>query len=235
MQEKYIPRLSKEDIEERRVGLNPIYESLCSVTKERRFKVLDKEIVAIPGMFAPIGVNTPLLAEAVRKEVKQSDIVLDMGTGSGVLALFAAEKAKKVTAVDINPKAVVCTKKNVKLFGLEKKFQVKYSDVFSNLKNEKFDLIIFNPPFRWFEPRDIIERSITDKDYRAIREFFDQVKKHLKSKGRILLAFSTSGDVSYLKHVIKHAGLEYKTIIKYQENPSKCNLVLKIQKKIKQS
>jgi len=56
-----------------------------------------------------------ILAETVLGEVKPGDKVLDMGTGSGIQAIFAASKSTNVTAVDINPLAVQCAKLNVKL------------------------------------------------------------------------------------------------------------------------
>ena len=58
--------------------------------------------------------------------------VLDMGTGSSILAQKAAETADNVLAVDISQKAIASAPKN-------KKIQYKQSDLFSNVK-EKFDL-----------------------------------------------------------------------------------------------
>ena len=56
--------------------------------------------------------DTFLLVENLK--VGQEDVVLDMGTGCGVLAVLVADKAKKVVATDINPYAIDCAKKNAK-------------------------------------------------------------------------------------------------------------------------
>lgn len=47
--------------------------------------------------------------------VKEDDVVLDMGTGYGILGILAAKKAKKVVAVDINPHAVRCAQKKCRI------------------------------------------------------------------------------------------------------------------------
>ena len=56
--------------------------------------------------------DTFLVAEKL--ETKKDDIVLEIGTGCGILAILAAKTAKKVVAIDINPYAIECTKRNAK-------------------------------------------------------------------------------------------------------------------------
>ncbi|OGZ37419.1 MAG: hypothetical protein A3I88_00235 [Candidatus Portnoybacteria bacterium RIFCSPLOWO2_12_FULL_39_9] len=77
--------------------------------------------------------------------------VLDMCTGSGVLAIFAAEKATKVIAVDINPRALEFARFNAVLNGVENKIEFRQGNLWEPVKNEKFNLVMANPPF---EPRD---------------------------------------------------------------------------------
>jgi release factor glutamine methyltransferase len=153
------------------------------------------------------------LARAVLREVRETDRVLDMGTGSGVQAILAASKSSNVIAVDVNPFAVECAKANVNLNKLSSRITVKESDLFENVKG-KFDLIIFDPPFRWFEPRDIWERSCADKEYRTLGLFFENAEKYLNDKGRILMVFGTSGDIVYFKHLIRKYGFRRRQIFK---------------------
>ena len=109
-----------------------------------------------------------------------------MGTGSGVNAVLAASHASDVVAVDINPDAVRCARHNAELNGVAGRVKTFESDVFERVEG-KFDLIIFDPSFRWFAPRDMYERSTTDEGY-------------------ILVFFGTSGDIDYLMHLIQAAG-----------------------------
>jgi release factor glutamine methyltransferase len=147
------------------------------------------------------------LAELVLEEATAGDRVLDMGTGSGVNAIAAASTARDVVAVDVNPIAVACASANAERNGLASRIAVRHSDVFDNVSG-RFDLIVFDPPFRWFRPRDVAERATADENYRALTAFFREVNGYLAPGGRILLNFGTTGDVDYLRHVIAEARLD---------------------------
>jgi release factor glutamine methyltransferase len=157
---------------------------------------------------APMSV---LLGEAVLDEVRETDRVLDMGTGSGVNAILAASKSSDVVAVDVNPFAVECARENAARNAVSERIDVRESDVFEKVDGT-FDLIVIDPPFRWFAPRDIRERSTTDENYRAMTDFFRQVNDYLRDDGRILVFFGTSGDLDYLHRLIDEAGLERETL-----------------------
>ena len=68
--------------------------------------------------------------------------------------------------------------------------------------DESFDLIIFDPPFRWFAPRSLFETAMTDERYEAMTRFFRESRDHLLPDGRMLIFFGTSGDLGYLRQLI---------------------------------
>ena len=76
--------------------------------------------------------------------------------------------------------------------------------MFSNVDGE-FDLIIFDPPFRWFAPRDLLEAATADENYQAMTTFFREARRHLALNGRMLI-FGSSGDLAYLKRLIYEGG-----------------------------
>lgn len=140
------------------------------------------------------------LLSSVRGPQKTQDrrpkAVLDMGTGSGILAIAAAKAGCSVTAADINPEAIKVAKENAKKEGAGIDFIV--SDLFDNVSG-KFDLIIFNPPYVPTEPNEKkdMESAAWDggKDgMTVITEFLKRVKGFLKPEGRILLLISTIDD-----------------------------------------
>jgi release factor glutamine methyltransferase len=130
---------------------------------------------------------------------------LDMGTGTGVNGIVAAATGAHVIAVDVNPEAVRCAAENAKRNGVADRFEARESDVFEAV-SDRFDVIVFDPPFRWFPPRDMMERGTTDEDYEALTTFFTYAAAHLKPEGRILIAFGTTGDIDYLHHLITQYG-----------------------------
>jgi len=134
--------------------------------------------------------------------------VLDMGTGSGIQAVTAAKKARKVEAVDINRKAIDYCKEHHKI----KKILFYYSDLFSNIKG-KFDVIIFNPPYL---PEDIKLKDLTvdggKKGYEIIESFLNQANDYLKTNGFILLLFSSLTDKEKVHEFLQNNLFSYKLL-----------------------
>lgn len=161
----------------------------------------------IPPKVHAINPMSDLLGNSVLKEVKKTDRVLDMGTGSGVNAILAASKSQNIIAVDINPNSIESAKINAKTNNVADRIIFKESDGFDSVEG-KFDLIIIDPPFRWFAPRDIYEVGSTDENYRFLTGFFSRVNNYLTDNGRILLCFGSSGDIGYLNNLIAESGFK---------------------------
>ncbi|QGV82199.1 HemK2/MTQ2 family protein methyltransferase [Streptomyces ficellus] len=102
------------------------------------------------GVYAPQE-DTELLAQAARSELRalceQPRVeVLDVGTGTGALALMAAEcGAARVTAVDISWRAVLAARYNAWRLGLP--VVVRHGDLTGPVSGRRFDLILSNPPY----------------------------------------------------------------------------------------
>jgi release factor glutamine methyltransferase len=129
--------------------------------------------------------------------VKAEERVLDIGTGSGILAVLAAQKAEFVVAVDINPFAVSCAQKNAQLNHVQNKIRFLQSDLFSALSpNIVFDLVLFNAPYLPSEPNE--EASWIGRSWSGgangrvvVDKFIAQVPSYLASSGRVMLMQST--------------------------------------------
>src|SRR3984957_2971859 len=129
--------------------------------------------------------------------------VLDMGTGSGVCAVFAANYARRVVAVDINPAAVRCAHINACLNNLEHKIDVRHGDLFAPVAQERFDLILFNPPFLRGAPRDDRDRAWRSSD--VAERFAAGLGAHLKPGGSALVVLSTFGGAAvFLDEFSRH-------------------------------
>lgn len=176
----------------------------------KTFKYLDKEFLVYPGTFWPFVDSQPLVRNF---RIKPEDSVLDIGTGSGVIAIFACyQGASKVLAVDINPSAIKSAKHNAKLHGFDKIMQVKSSDLFQKIKDVQFDVITANLPFRNKFAHDVVAQSQWDTDFKTNARFFEEVGHYLKPNGRIYFAQSNFGAVQEMKALAKAAGFSVRAI-----------------------
>jgi release factor glutamine methyltransferase len=153
-------------------------------------------------------------------QVKMGAQVLDMGTGSGILALTAAAQGTEVTAVDINPYAVRCAKQNAKINSLSDSIQFLQGDLFASLAHSaKFNLITFNAPYLPLEHRE--ENSwlelawVGGKTGRfVIDRFMAQAPQHLVTDGVILLMQSNLADVNQTIQKAEAEGLQVRVAAK---------------------
>ena len=141
-------------------------------------------------------------------DVQEGERVLDVGTGSGAVAIHAAEKAGRVVATDISPLAVECARRNVVGMRVGDKVEVRQGDVFEPLRpEERFSLIIFNPPFMRGVPSDWLEVAMYDDGYATLASFLAGLNQRLTEDGRALVVFSTVGEVDYFYQQIEKHGL----------------------------
>jgi release factor glutamine methyltransferase len=131
--------------------------------------------------------------------------VLDMGTGCGVGAVFAAKYARRVVAVDINPAAVRCAGINALINGMAGEIDVRLGDLFAPVQGEKFDLILFNPPFLRGTPADDRDRAWRSSD--VAERFAEGLREHLKPRGSALVLLSTFGNGGHFLHAFREQGL----------------------------
>jgi len=184
-------------------GYNEVIAYLSEIKKPIKRQVGRKKFIIYPNVFDPVFQDSQFLAKKLKFIIPKKSIVLDMGTGSGIQAIFAAEIASKVIAVDINPFAVKCARENIKLNKLDNKITVKKSNLFENIKKEKFDVIIWNPPFYNRKPINILEKACGDTDNKTLIKFIDSAKNFLNKNGFVLLVISDSLDYVIFLDVLR--------------------------------
>jgi len=150
----------------------------------------------------------------ILKEIKRyaKGRVLDMGTGSGVLAIEAARKAKNVIGADINKKALDYARK--KSTGI-KNIKFVHSDLFKNIKG-KFDLIIFNPPYlpeekgedKWTR----LQVSGGKKGHEVLERFFEKANDYLTRDGKILVLFSSLTNKEKVHEILGDYSFNYQKL-----------------------
>ena len=165
---------------------------------------LEKEFIVYPSVFHP-SLDSMALVQSFN--ISKGDKVLDLCTGSGVIAIFSALKgASKVIALDINPQAIKCVKENAKRHNVEEIIDAKVSDMFSALENPEkylnmFDVITINPPFTPHIAKTYEERTMWDQDLNVHKVFFRNLDKYLAKNGRAYISHAAFGAVDEMKEM----------------------------------
>ncbi|MBW6451517.1 MAG: methyltransferase [DPANN group archaeon] len=180
-----------------------------------RFTYKDFKIELSEDVYEPSD-DTYLLADALK--IKKDSKVLEIGTGTGIIAMIASKTAKQVTAIDINPEAVALAKQNVKINNIQN-ISVIQSDLFNNIK-DSFDTIIFNTPYLPQTEDQHIESPINHAwdggpDGRTVIDrFLNDFKKHLNKNGTLYLVESTLSSYNKTLEFLKKNDFDTKVIAK---------------------
>ena len=164
-------------------------------------------LVVLPQVFNPVLLRSGgLMARALNRLPFEttSPSVLDLGTGSGVGAVFAARRGATVTAVDINPAAVRCARINALLNKVDDRIEVCLGDLFEPVQGRQFDLVLFNPPFYRGVPSDNLDHAWRGQD--VFERFAAGLGSMLTPDGYGLLTLSSDGDCDELLAELVAAG-----------------------------
>ncbi|MFO7537997.1 MAG: HemK2/MTQ2 family protein methyltransferase, partial [Chloroflexota bacterium] len=178
--------------------------------------VAGRPFLILPQVFNPaLFWTSEFMAQALNERlIPPGSHVLDMGTGSGIGAVFAAQWTDKVTAVDVNPAAVRCARINVLLNEVEACVLVKEGDLFTAVSGETFDVILFNPPYFSGLPKSDLDRAFRAND--VIERFGEHLQHHLKPDGQVLLLLSSEGDETYFLNLFRQHGYQIKVEARQQ-------------------
>lgn len=155
--------------------------------------------------------DTFLFAENL--QIERRDRVLEIGTGTGLLAIIASKKCSNVTATDINPHAIDCAVKNLinnKSYNVE----LRKGDLFEPVKDDTFDLILFNTPYLPTNESERVGDELDDawdggSDGReVIDRFLEGLKDHLNPGGRVQLVQSSLSDIDKTIEKLNRIGLD---------------------------
>ncbi len=155
--------------------------------------------------------DTFLFAENL--QIDRRDRVLEIGTGTGLLAIIASKQCSTVTATDVNPHAIDCAVKNL-IVNKSYNVELRKGNLFEPVEDEKFDLILFNTPYL---PTKEYERVGDELDTawdggsdgrKVIDRFLEGLKDHLNQGGRVQLVQSSLSDIDRTIEKLNSIGLD---------------------------
>jgi release factor glutamine methyltransferase len=168
-------------------------------------------LVVLPSVFHPrfFG-SSRIFADYLRTLDLAGKSFLDLGTGCGILGVVASGLGANVTAVDVNPQAVQCARRNAAAGKAE--LDCRFSDVFSALGGERFDIVAWNPPFFPKVAANDAEAALfAGENYSTIRRFAAEVRAHLSPEGRVFLILSEDLDLAAWRAIFEQARFQLKT------------------------
>lgn len=171
--------------------------------------------------------DTEILVEEVIKIAKKINArkILDLCTGSGAIAISLAKYIDKsnITAVDISDKALNVAKLNAKNNEVEDRITFVESDLFKNLKKEKYDIIVSNPPYIKKEVLKKLDKEVQKEPKLALdggydgldfyRKIIKNADEYLKFNGYLCfeIGYDQKEDVeNLLKEQEKYANITCK-------------------------
>jgi SAM-dependent methyltransferase len=136
----------------------------------------------------PPGETTAILYRAARALCRAGDSVLDVGCGSGTLALLLARTAGQAIGTDVNPGAIALARLNAEINGIEN-VEFRLGSLYGPVEGERFDLVVSQPPYIPRPsgiPRHLFLHGGTRGDELA-RAILGGLAEHLAGEGRGLV------------------------------------------------
>lgn len=177
-----------------------------------------------PGVYRPQA-DTALLAAAVRDAVAPGARVLELGTGTGALAVTAAlAGAAHVTAVDVAARAVLTARLNARVQAFPRRLPIRVlrGDLFTPVQGETFDVIIANPPYVPGDPaataRGAARAWEGGHDGRAVLDrICAHAPDHLTPHGTLLIVHSALNGVAATLLSLHRAGMRATVVARHRE------------------
>ncbi|KXB06699.1 hypothetical protein AKJ51_03085 [candidate division MSBL1 archaeon SCGC-AAA382A20] len=150
-------------------------------------------------------------------DIKKGEKALELGTGCGIISIVGAKSEAEFIATDISSKALSCAKENAKNHQVEEKIEFRKGNLFQPIGNERFDLIIFNPPYLPVSGDETLDNNLDAawnggrNGRKFIDKFLNQIQNYLKSKWRFFFVQSSLSGIQETQEILKKKNFQFST------------------------
>jgi SAM-dependent methyltransferase len=149
------------------------------------------------GVWAPVRQeHVELVARAAEEWPVAGKHTLDVGTGTGVLALVLARAGADVVATDVEPAAVACARENAARLGLADRVEVREADLWPD---GEADLVVSNPPWLPGEAHGPLDRAVYDPGGRFLERLVLELPGRLRGAGEAWIVLSDLAELLRLR------------------------------------
>ncbi len=152
-------------------------------------------------------------------------LFLEIGCGSGILSLLAFRKNAKVTLTDIDPKAIENASLNFRT-NFKDSFneaEMVQSDVFSNIPQKKFDVIVVNPPY-YFKKVEVDKQLAwyCGENGEYFEKFFSTLQFYVYPASDVYMVLADTAEIERIKHIAQKHKITFSVAdekqIKFEKN-----------------
>ncbi|PUA31751.1 MAG: hypothetical protein B9J98_05375 [Candidatus Terraquivivens tikiterensis] len=160
-------------------------------------------------VYRPLAVSK-LIASCI--SLKGGERVLDLGTGSGFLAIVASKLgAGSCVATDVSPAAVAMAKLNAELNNAHN-IEVRQGNLYEPVEHELFDLIISNPPMTP-SPKPLKVETYGGADGRMVLDaILKGAREHLRPGGKLLIPTVSIVGIDITASMLARLGMSYRCV-----------------------
>ena len=158
------------------------------------------------------GIDSVLLSDFA-KNIKKDSVVVDIGTGTGIISILLSKKAeiKKIYGIEIQEEVADMAKRSIKLNDLQDKIQIinkNIKNIFEEIEPNKIDAIVTNPPYMKLNTgakNEEIKKLISRHEVECNLEDIIKISyKLLKSKGEFYMVHRAERIVDILYNLRKY-------------------------------
>lgn len=180
--------------------------------KSRKFRFRNVQIIVNPGVFHPgLFFSTKLLWSHFEDQNLHDKSFVELGCGSGLISILAANKGAIVKAFDISSKAIDNTRYNAELNNAE--IQIINSDLFDKIKGIEFDFIAINPPyFKGHVKSEDQQAWYAGPQYEYFDKLFSQLKHFMNAQSEVIMVLSDDCDIKLIESKATETGYWFNQI-----------------------
>ena len=205
----------------------PLLVKYLSATRVYTYKGI--RLVIPPAVFHPgFFFSTQLLLRYIAKLPLKNSSFLELGAGSGLIALYASREGAQVTASDINQVAIQSLEVNSRSNRIP--LTVITSDLFTNIPKQAFDIIAINPPYYKKQPQTPAQYAWhCGEQGEYFQQLFGSLQPYMHAQSMVLMVLSDGCDVAMIKDMAAVSGFMLKCVFE-KRNWIETNYIFKIER-----
>src|SRR5689334_3805770 len=205
----------------------PLLVRYLSATRTYTYKGI--RLVIPPAVFHPgFFFSSRLLLRYIASLPLKHQALLELGAGSGLIALYTARQGALVTATDINAVAIQSLKLNSHSNRIP--LTIIESDLFTKIPQQAFDIIAINPPYYKKQPRTPAEYAwYCGEQGEYFQQLFGSLQWYMHSQSMVLMVLSDGCDLEMIKGMAAEHGFKLHCVFE-KKNWIEVNYIFRIEK-----